>query len=78
MPIYEYECQQCKKTSELLIGVSQSKGQIKCNHCGSEKMNKKISSGFVSTGSKTKQDFCVQKGACSANPSCQLGGGCHQ
>jgi putative FmdB family regulatory protein len=78
MPIYEYECEKCKKTSELLIGVSRSKVEIKCTHCGSEKVNKKISSGFVSTGSKTKQEFCAQKGPCSANPSCMFGGGCGQ
>ncbi|MFH1063278.1 MAG: zinc ribbon domain-containing protein [Candidatus Omnitrophota bacterium] len=77
MPIYEYECIECKKTTELLIGVSQSKVEIQCAHCGSKKLRKKISSGFVSTGSKNKQEFCAQKGPCQAAPSCMFGGGCH-
>jgi len=77
MPIYEYECSDCKQISELLVGVSQAKVEIKCIHCGSTKLEKKISSGFISTGSKTKQDFCAQKGPCQASPSCIFGGGCH-
>jgi putative FmdB family regulatory protein len=78
MPIYEYECNECKKITELLIGVSQSKVQIQCAHCGSEKLKKKISSGFVSTGSKPKQDFCPQKSCCQSSPSCMFGNGCGQ
>ena len=77
MPIYEYECKQCHQVSEFLVGVSQSKVKIECTYCGSSKMTKKISSGFVSTGSKSKQDFCAQKGPCST-PSCMYGGGCGQ
>ena len=76
MPIYEYECQKCKRVSEFLVGVSQTKEQIQCKYCKSKKMTKKISSGLVSKGSKTKQDFCAQKGPCSSNPSCMYGGGC--
>ena len=77
MPIFEYECTDCHKVSELLIGVSQSQVEIQCVYCGSRKLHKKISSGFVSTGSKTKQEFCAQKGPCQAKPSCMFGGGCH-
>ncbi len=77
MPIFEYECTACKKVSELLIGVSLSKVEIQCSYCGSKKMHRKISRSFVSTGSKTKQEFCAQKGPCQASPSCMNGGGCH-
>lgn len=75
MPIYEYECEKCHKVSEFLIGVSDKKTTIECQYCKSKRMKKKISSGFVSTGSKSKQDFCAQKGPCK-KPTCMLGGGC--
>ena len=75
MPIYEYQCEQCGKVSEFLVGVSQSKEKIACVYCQSKKMIKKMSGGFVSTGSKSKQDYCAQKGPCKT-PSCMHGGGC--
>jgi len=75
VPIYEYQCKQCGKVSEFLVGVSQSKVKIKCEYCGSKKMTKKITSGFVSTGAKSKQDYCAQKGPC-ATPTCMYGGEC--
>ncbi len=77
MPIYEYQCEQCQKVSEFLVGVSRSKVKIECAHCGSKKMEKKISSGFLTTGSKSKQDYCAQKGPCQT-PTCMRGGGCGQ
>ncbi|MDD5747123.1 MAG: zinc ribbon domain-containing protein [Candidatus Omnitrophica bacterium] len=75
MPIFEYQCQDCGKISEFLVGVVQAKVTIACRACGSTKMTKKISSGFVSTGAKSKQDYCAQKGPCST-PACMHGGGC--
>ena len=77
MPIYEYQCNQCGKVSEFLVDVLQSKVKIVCEYCGSKKMTKKISSGFVSTGSKSRQDYCAQKGPCQI-PTCMMGGGCGQ
>ncbi len=76
MPIYEYECRQCKLVSEFLVGVTQSEISIQCRKCGSKKMKKKISSGYVSTGAKSKKEYCAQKGLCST-PSCLHGGACH-
>jgi len=76
MPIFEYECIDCWKVSELLIGVSQSKVEIQWAYCASKKVEKKISSGFVSIGAKIRQDYCVQKGFCQAASSCINGGGC--
>jgi len=67
-----------KKVTEFLVGVSQSKVEIKCPDCQSKKMTKKIFGGYVSTGSKSRQEFCNQKGPCSSNPSCMYGGGCPQ
>ncbi|HRZ13950.1 MAG TPA: zinc ribbon domain-containing protein [Candidatus Omnitrophota bacterium] len=42
MPIYEFECAQCKKKCELLVRSSAE--QCVCPHCESSKLKKLISS----------------------------------
>jgi putative FmdB family regulatory protein len=42
MPIYEFHCEACRKDSELLVRSSRWKG-TKCPHCGSTKLEKKLS-----------------------------------
>jgi putative FmdB family regulatory protein len=48
MPIYEFQCGQCGKDSELLVRSSDWKGTT-CPHCGSKKLQKKLSV-FASSG----------------------------
>jgi putative FmdB family regulatory protein len=48
MPIYEFHCEACKKDSEILVRSSNWKG-AKCPHCGSTKLDKKLSV-FASSG----------------------------
>jgi len=50
MPIYEYQCKNCDKISEFLVGVTQGKIEIECKYCGSKKLNKIFSKSFISTG----------------------------
>jgi putative FmdB family regulatory protein len=52
MPIYEYECRDCGKVSEFLVGVTKDKAEIKCGSCGSRKLDKLFSQSFVSTGNR--------------------------
>jgi len=40
MPIFDYTCADCGRTSELLIRSSQDKPA--CSHCGSAKLAKQI------------------------------------
>lgn len=49
MPIFEYTCQSCKKDFETLVRGSE---KPKCPHCGSAKLEKRISS--FSAKSETK------------------------
>ena len=42
MPIYEFHCEKCEKDSELLVRSSNWKG-TKCPHCGSTKLEKRLS-----------------------------------
>jgi len=50
MPIYEYECRNCGKISEFLIGVMEKEARIECKYCRSKEMNKIFSKSFISTG----------------------------
>ncbi len=42
MPIFEYKCVQCGKISEFLESRN-SKGARSCEHCGSKKLEKQLS-----------------------------------
>ena len=44
MPIYEYQCNQCKKVFSELILNSKQIGEIKCKYCKSTRLTKLLSS----------------------------------
>ena len=68
MPIYEFHCEGCEKDSEILVRSSNWKG-AKCPHCGSTKLEKKLSVfASASTGGNAAP-------AC-ASPGSGGGGGC--
>ena len=49
MPIYEYQCLDCSKTSEVLLANSQD--LPRCESCGSENIKKLISAHSSMSGS---------------------------
>jgi putative FmdB family regulatory protein len=50
MPIYEFECEVCGKVFEELVSGSDA-FNVKCKHCGSQKVRKLISQvAFKSSG----------------------------
>ena len=53
MPVYEYQCRNCEKISEFLIGVIQEKVEIKCRYCGSKELNKILSKSNVSRSGRS-------------------------
>ncbi len=53
MPIYSYICKQCGEKFDLLVGVTQEKSLIKCQKCGSKKIQKTF--GTFSMGKSGKQ-----------------------
>ncbi len=61
MPIYEYTCKDCGKSSELIVS---SETQISCEHCGSKKLKRELSSFAFSRGGSSSP-------ACA--PSCAGG-----
>ncbi len=50
MPIYEYECEECKTVFEVIHGISETPKDIECPSCRSKKVKKMISA-FSSYGS---------------------------
>ena len=42
MPLYEFHCGKCEKDFELLVPTSKWEG-TPCPHCGSKKLEKKLS-----------------------------------
>ncbi len=68
MPIYEIKCLDCQKEGEVL--VFSSKDKIKCNFCGSEKIEKLISAtSSLTGGNSTRLPGANDHGCCGSRPS---------
>ena len=55
MPAYEYVCKDCNKefTVFLSIGEYEAKPKIKCPHCKSDNVVRKLSGFFAKTSRKS-------------------------
>jgi len=51
MPIYEYTCNDCQETFEVLTISSKTKEKIQCTKCKSENVRKVMSAGTIRSGS---------------------------
>lgn len=67
MPMYEYFCEKCEKTTEALRPMAQADEPIACEHCNSSK-TKRAHSVFSAGASSTSgpADFCPPMGSCGA------------
>ncbi|MAL86338.1 MAG: hypothetical protein CMI23_08310 [Opitutae bacterium] len=65
MPIYEFNCEDCNKDSEILVRSSEWKGHTNCPSCGSVKLEKKLSVFAASTS----EGSSVEIPPCSGMPS---------
>jgi putative FmdB family regulatory protein len=72
MPLYEFTCDKCDKGFELLVRSANWEGQATCPHCGSKKLQKKLSV-FAASGAPAAST--ASAGACSV-PRKRHGGGC--
>jgi putative FmdB family regulatory protein len=76
MPIYEYKCQSCGQTQEILQGSVEAPA-LKCAHCGSTDFKKLISAAFVSTRiSAHNGKTCCGKDERCETPPCSIEGEC--
>ncbi len=81
MPIYEYQCENCGKTTEVLHKRLKEKEPISCLNCGSTKMKKLISLPFINTNSpldvkKKAPTTCCGKDTPCDTPPCSTDGVC--
>ncbi|MEO0083576.1 MAG: zinc ribbon domain-containing protein [candidate division WOR-3 bacterium] len=59
MPIYEYECKDCKKTFEVLIFNKKEEKQLCCPKCGKKNITLLISTfGVAGTDKKVSSSSC--------------------
>jgi putative FmdB family regulatory protein len=54
MPLYEYECRDCRKIFTVALSLKEhARGEAACPGCGSKKVEQLISSFIAKTDSKT-------------------------
>ncbi|MBN1272691.1 MAG: zinc ribbon domain-containing protein [Candidatus Aminicenantes bacterium] len=76
MPIYEYKCKECGKTSEIFFRSRQEHVKPACSFCGSKNLEKIISSpasvrmGGFTPGGRT---CCGREERCDTPPCTQTG-----
>ncbi len=67
MPIYEFQCEECGRVSEIL--VFSAGNPIKCPECGSERLKKLMSATSSLSGSNTHTlPGPNDTGCCGARP----------
>ena len=79
MPIYEFRCDECGRTSEHLM-ASGDEENIICGSCGSTKMTRVLSapSHFsFGTGQMPNRTCCGRQERCET-PPCSEGGACRR
>jgi putative FmdB family regulatory protein len=79
MPIYDYRCNQCGRTTEILDrGVQES--AYCCPYCGSNNFEKLISAAAVVVKSEARapgHTCCGREERCQT-PPCSTDQGCHK
>ena len=71
MPIYDYKCKDCGKTSEIRVHSSED-DNVRCPDCAGENLEKLFSSSYM-----VKTDQSVSSTTCCGSPgSCDTPGSC--
>ncbi|MCM8783333.1 MAG: zinc ribbon domain-containing protein [Candidatus Omnitrophica bacterium] len=65
MPLYEYECQDCKERFVVLIRKSEDENSVVCSKCASKRIKR-----LLSTFSASKSN------SGDSGPSCPCAGSC--
>lgn len=55
MPVYEYVCKDCKRDFTIFLSIKEfdAKPKIKCSHCQSDNVQKKVTGFYAKTSSKS-------------------------
>jgi putative FmdB family regulatory protein len=70
MPIFEYKCEKCNTKFEKLVNSSEA--EVRCEKCGSEKVEKQLSS-FSAAVHHTAKNSCSISDCASCCPSGSCG-----
>jgi putative FmdB family regulatory protein len=77
MPIYEYECSDCGKVSEIMAGIGRQSDALQCKYCGSSTLNKIPSfASIVAASSRPKGRTCCGSEERCDKPPCSTDGVC--
>jgi putative FmdB family regulatory protein len=74
MPIYEYQCEACRKVSSFLVRSLESPVSPTCPKCGEKKMSR-VFSRFSTTGRGAKSKSSPDTGGAGGPPADDPGGG---
>jgi len=64
MPIYEYQCQECKERFDKFVRSISAEVEIVCPNCGSKQVRKGFSL-FASKGGSAKSTAALSASACA-------------
>jgi putative FmdB family regulatory protein len=67
MPLYEFVCEACEQEFEKLVASANWRGAT-CPHCGSKKLQKKLSVFASSAGSPSSGPMPCDTGGCPVPP----------
>jgi putative FmdB family regulatory protein len=73
MPIYEYRCRDCGGVTEAFLRNRQEAGEVRCKHCGSERLERTYLSPIASVRIGAKQErvpCCGEQEGCSHPKRC--------
>lgn len=67
MPIYEFKCLKCNEVTEILVKSSQDQMEMACSKCGSENLERVISSiNFSMAGGSKPAGGSTQTRTCGS------------
>jgi len=69
MPLYEYECQDCKEKFTALIRNPKDENDLTCSKCASKRI-KRLLSCFSTAKSGNKKDSSFSGPSCSCTGPC--------
>ena len=78
MPIYDFRCRDCGKVSELFVRGADSQA-ARCTGCGSENMEKLISSSYmIKMDAPQSGTTCCGRAERCETPPCSTGEKCER
>ncbi|HLH68793.1 MAG TPA: zinc ribbon domain-containing protein [Candidatus Dormibacteraeota bacterium] len=72
MPIYEYRCEACDRTFEVLTSYADREGRHSCPSCDSARTTIMVSS-FAAIGAESRDVTSGSSGGCACGGACACG-----